>query len=146
MADQINSTFKTETQSLSVMETKVQNYIGILINYNRKDCVTFTMYEYLEDILKEENERSDMNGLAVTPVSDDIFTIDEASPKLSDKKSDYFHCVTASFLFAAKRAKPDIQVAVTYLCNRVKGSTESDYHKLTRLMKYVRATIQWIYL
>ena len=37
------------------------------------------MYSYLEDILKEANEQGDMDGLAVTPASDDLFTINEAS-------------------------------------------------------------------
>ena len=99
------------------------------------------MYNYLENILKEANVQGDMNGLVVTPASDDLFTIDEASPKLNDKKSNYFHRGTARFLFAAKRARPDIQVAVAYLCTRVKGPIKLDYHKLTRLMKYVRATV-----
>ena len=50
VADLINNTFKTKNQSLSVTEGKVQDYLGISINHNRKDCVTFTMYDYLEDI------------------------------------------------------------------------------------------------
>ena len=103
--------------------------------------MTFTMYDYLEDILKEADERGDMNGTAVTPASDDLFTVDESSPKLNDEMSDYFHRVTARFLFAAKRARPDIQVAVAYLCTRVKYPIESDYHKLTRLVKYICMSI-----
>ena len=99
------------------------------------------MYDYLEDILKEADERGDMKGTSVTPASDNLFTIDESSPPLNDELSDYFHRVTARFLFAAKRARPDIQVAVAYLCTRVKCPTESDYNKLRRLMKYIRMTI-----
>ena len=75
------------------------------------------------------------------PASDDLFTVNESSPKLSDEMFDYFHRVTARFLFAAKRARSDIQVAVAYLCTRVKCSTVSDYHKLTRLVKYICMSI-----
>lgn len=53
LADQINNTFKNKNQSLSVTEEKIHDYLGISIDYNRKDCVTFTMYDYLEDILKD---------------------------------------------------------------------------------------------
>ena len=35
-------------------------------------------------------------------------------------------------LFAAKRAKPDLQVAIAYLCTRVKSPSQPDYCKLTR--------------
>ena len=34
MANQINCTFKTKSQSLSVMEGKLHNYLKILIDYN----------------------------------------------------------------------------------------------------------------
>ena len=93
-------------------EGKVRGYIGISINYNRKDCVTFTMYDYLKDILRKADKQGDMNRTTVTPASDNLFTIDETVPKISDEKSDYFHQVTARFLFAAKRARSDIQVAI----------------------------------
>ena len=82
-----------------------------------------------------------MNGTAVTPESDHLFTIDKLSSTLNDNRSDCFNWVNARFLFAAKRARPDIQVAVAYLCTRIKEPMESDYLKLTRLMKYVRVTI-----
>lgn len=45
--------------------------------------------------------------------------------------------MTARLLFASKRANPEIQVAVAYLCTSVKEPNELDYHKLTRLMKYL---------
>ena len=102
----INDTFKTKNQSLSVTEGKVYDYVGIRINYSKKDCVTFTMYDYLEDILKETNERGDMNGTAATPVLDNLFIIDESSPKLDNEKSEYFHHVTARFLLLRK--DPDL--------------------------------------
>ena len=49
--------------------------------------------------------------------------------------------MTARLLFAAKRVSPGIQVAVAYLCTRVRESTMDDYVNLTRVMKYLRATI-----
>ena len=82
-----------------------------------------------------------MNGTVVTLASDNLFTIDKTSPRLNDEKSDYFHRVTAIFLFAIKRTRLDIQVAVIYLCTRVKEPTELDYLKLTRLMKYICVTV-----
>ena len=75
LAKQIDDTFKTKNQSLSVTEGKVHDYLGILMDYNHKDCVTFTMYDYLEDIFKEADERGDMKGLAVTPASDNLLII-----------------------------------------------------------------------
>ena len=49
--------------------------------------------------------------------------------------------MTARLLFAAKQARPDIQVAVAYLCTRVQEPTEDDYLKLARVIRYLRTTV-----
>ena len=49
--------------------------------------------------------------------------------------------MTARLLYAAKRAWPNIQVAVAYLCTRVREPTEDDYTKLMRVINYLRATV-----
>jgi hypothetical protein len=97
------------------------------------------MYDYLEDII--ESMPDDMNGTSPTPASDNLFDVDEESPALNEKESDFFHRTTARLLFAAKRARPDLQVAVAYLCTRVKSPSQSDYRKLTRVIKYMRLTV-----
>jgi hypothetical protein len=67
--------------------------------------------------------------------------VDKDSTALNGKDSDFSHRTTARLLFAAKRARPDLQVAVAYLCKRVKSPNQSDYRKLTRVIKYLRLTI-----
>ena len=49
--------------------------------------------------------------------------------------------MTARLLFAAKQARPDIQVAVAYLCTRVREPTEDDYLKLARVICYPCTTV-----
>jgi hypothetical protein len=83
----------------------------------------------------------DMKGTARTPARSEIFEVDTESPPLDQKGVDFFHRTTARLLFAAKRARPDIQVAIAYLCTRVKSPTDSDYIKLTRVIQYLRGTI-----
>ena len=61
--------------------------------------------------------------------------------RLDDPTSDLFHRIVAMFLYVAKRARPDIQVAVAFLCKRVKCPVTGDWKKLGRLVRYVRATI-----
>ena len=48
------------------------DYLGISIDFTRKDCETFTVYNYLEDILKEADKRGDMNGTAITSTSNNV--------------------------------------------------------------------------
>ena len=67
--------------------------------------------------------------------------VDEDSPRLPVKDADLFHCHVARLLFASKRARPDIQVCVAFLCTRVKALTEQDYKKLGRVISYLKETV-----
>jgi hypothetical protein len=51
-----------------------------------------------------------------------------------------FHHNTAKLLFLCKRARPDVQTAVVFLCTRVQAPDVDDYKKLHRVMSYLRAT------
>ena len=82
-----------------------------------------------------------MKGEAKTPAADKLFNVEEESEDLNAEDAEYFHRLVARFLFVAKRTRPDIQVAVGYLCTRVKNPNKSDYEKLTRLVRYIRHTI-----
>jgi hypothetical protein len=135
----LNMKFGTKKKALTASTGLIHEYLGITINFDERHKVKFTMFDYLEDILSEMP--SDMEGIARTPAQDNLFTIDEQSPLLSDKDADFYHRTTARLLFAAKRARPDLQVAVAYMCTRVKAPTVSDYHKLGRTIKYLRGTI-----
>jgi hypothetical protein len=82
-----------------------------------------------------------MDGENSTPAASFLFDVDEDCEKLDAETSEMFHHNTAKLLFLCKRARPDIQTAVAFLCTRVKGPDTDDYKKLTRVMKYLRGTI-----
>ena len=64
--------------------------------------------------------------------------VDENSPRLPIKDTDLFHRHVARLLFTSKRARPDIQVCVAFLCTRVKAPTEQDYKKLGKVISYLK--------
>jgi hypothetical protein len=137
--DDLNKKFGTSKKPLAATTGDIHDYLGITIDYSEKGKVKFTMYDYLEDVVSDMPD--DMRGTSPTPASDNLFDVDEESTLLTEKEADFFHRTTARLLFAAKRARPDLQVAVAYLCTRVKCPNQSDYRKLTRVIKYLRLTI-----
>jgi hypothetical protein len=102
--------FGTKKEALTASTGLIHDYLGITINFDEPHKVKFTMIDYLEDILSEMP--SDMEGIAITPAQDDLFTVDESSPLLNVKDADFYHRTTARLLFAAKRARPNLQVAL----------------------------------
>ena len=51
------------------------------------------------------------------------------------------HHFVAQLIYISKRARPDIQIAVSFLCTRVRGSDTDDQKKPARVMKYIQGTI-----
>ena len=125
---------------MSVKHGPVVKYLGMLIDISEDGRVVFLMIDYLEDVLSECT-KYDMTGTAVWPAYKDSFEIDKNAPKLSSMDGDFFHRFVTKLLFAAKCAWPDIQLAVSFLCTRVKYADVDDMRKLKRCVKYIQETI-----
>lgn len=87
-----------------------------------------------------------MNGAAVMPESDNLFEVDSEATSLNDIDVDNFHRMMTQLLSASKRAQPDIQKAVIFLCTMAKAPNIDDYKKLKNLIKYLRGTIHLSFL
>jgi hypothetical protein len=136
--DELNAEFGN-IKKLSASYGEVHEYLGMTIDYSEDGKVKFTMYNYLEDILAEAPD--DMNGKAANPASDHLFKVNEECDKLNPETNDFFHRTVARLLFASKRARPDLQTAMAFLCTRVTSSDNDDYKKLKKVIQYIRDTI-----
>ena len=47
----------------------------------------------------------------------------------------------AQLLYLSKRARPDIQLSVSFLCTKVRGPDTDEYKKLVRVIKYIQGPI-----
>ena len=70
-----------------------------------------------------------------------LLNVDTTSTKLNICDQDYFHCMVASLLFVAKRAQPNIQVAIAFLYTWISQPTQQDYIKLATVIKYIQETM-----
>ena len=137
---ELNAVFGKE-KKLEETKGDVHEYLGLTIDYSMPGNVVFSMFDYLEDIIVEAPLDLKVGPKHKTPASGKLFHVDKTSPLLNTEKAELFHRLVARLLFASKRARPDIQVAVAFLCTRVKNPTEEDYKKLGRLIRYVGETI-----
>ena len=108
-------------------------------NWSTEVKVVVIMYDYLEDILLEAH--ADLDGKDVTPTISELFSMNLTQSKLDTITADLFYPTVACFLYVAKRARPNLQVAVAFLCKKVKCPNVGDWKKLGRLVQYLRATI-----
>ena len=114
-------------------------FVGMNISFIGDNKVKLTMKSYLEEAIQTFGE--DVSVGAATPANRNLFIVNEALPSLETRKAEIFHHVVAKLLYVAKRARIDLQLAIAFLCTRVTKSTQEDWEKLRRLLKYVHKTI-----
>ena len=115
-------------------------YLGMKIDFTKKGKGKFSMIHYINAML--EKVPDDMKGKAAIAAGKHIFVVNEDDPKkLSEEDAVMFHHNTAKLLFLAKRARPERQINVAFLCTRVNGPVTDDSKKLARVMKYLHETL-----
>jgi hypothetical protein len=123
---------------LSVKRGRIFSYIGMTFDFESfKGKVKVSMNGYTDDVL---NEYEYIAGVSNTPAGNNLFLIDERAVSLSVKEKEIFHSLTAKLLYLAKRVRPDILVAISFLAKRVLSPTEQDKRKLERVVQYLRGT------
>ena len=126
--------------NLSIQRGNSFDFLGMTIKVDRdKKRVHISMEDHIDGAIEMFGEelRSEINS----PAYRDLFiTYDEKSNELDQEKSEIFHRVVAKLLFIAKRARPDIETAMSYLTTRVSKSNERDWYELKRLMSFLKNT------
>ena len=122
---------------VTIQRGNVLNYLGMVFDFSIKGKVKVNMGGFIEEMLIDVGNRFD--GECETPARKDLFIVG-TSKEVDVKEREFFHSFTAKLLYLAKRVRPDILVAVSYLTKRVKCPNEEDMVKLGRVIKYIRHT------
>ncbi len=111
------------------------SYLGMLISLRPRE-VEIDMEFYVRKVLEGYNNLP----LAITPATKKMFEEGVKRVALAEAERKGFHTTVARLLYLSKCARPDILMAVGFLCTRVKEPTEEDQQKLQRLLGYLQAT------
>jgi hypothetical protein len=102
----------------------VHEYLGMTFDFSNKGKLIVSIADYMKKLVDEFP--IPITKTASLPADEDLFA-EGKGPLLDAKRAKIFHAWVAKALFACKRARPDIHVAVTLLCTRVKSPNESDW-------------------
>jgi hypothetical protein len=97
-----------------------------------------TMKQMTDDIVASSDVNTD--GRGHTPAKDDLFEVNDASPRCSTSEEGWFRTYVAKLLYLAKRARPDVLLPVSWLTTRATRCTSEDVCKLRKVIGYVAAT------
>jgi hypothetical protein len=108
------------------------SYLGMDVAI-KNSGTTIDMRFYVDQLLEgEEVEVFD------SPGTKNMLIVETNSKALQEEVRKSFHSKTVKLLYLAKRARPDILTAVTFLCTRVQAATEEDRSKLHRVLGYLK--------
>jgi hypothetical protein len=122
---------------LTIHEGPKLDYLGMHLSWSTRGKCAVTMPGYIDEVL---DFASRITGESKTPAGNNLFEIDEASPLLEKGDVEYYHSLTFKLLYLAKRARPDIRLAVSILGCRVQAPTQLDNKKLSRVVQYLRTS------
>lgn len=107
---------------LKVHTGDVREYLRMTLDFQTTGKVKIKMEKYVEEML--EGAPEGFEGAAETPAAQHLFDINPSAEPLDS----VFHHLVANSLFLCKRARPDLQLTVGFLCGRVKRP-DVDYWK-----------------
>jgi hypothetical protein len=146
MADWLKSTyerlFEDGSGEMKICRGKIHEYLGMTLDFTVPGEVKITMIPYVKEIVHQFTEYDNSESTAATPAAEHLFKVNDETTPLSERQATVFHNFVAKCLFLTKRARPDIATAVAFLTTRVKASDEDDWKKLTRMIRYLRGSLE----
>ena len=126
----------------TIVRGKKHRYLGMLLDFSYKGKVKVRMDEYTHKMNDEFPIKFGDDVTQETPAGNDLLDAGRGA-LLDDERREIFHSFVAKGLFLSKRARLDIHPTVSVLATRVRKPNESDWKKLTRMMRYLHATKKW---
>jgi len=131
---------------ITVHEGDEYDYLGMIMTHNRENkSVRINMEKYIEGVIDVflMDEPDEPVKIVATSVTNNLFKVrNNGGIKLSKAHAGTFHATVAKLLFVAKRARPDILLAVSFLTTRVKEPDSDDWKKWIRVLGYLKGTME----
>lgn len=152
--DSFTASFQKHHPDITQKLGPVFDYLGMKVDMSVPGQCSISMQGYINKLVEnwrvahEEatiSNKGEISGRAIrktsSPGDDNLFTVGE-SAQLSTKSKADFHSLTATILFLAKRARPDVLVETSYLTTRIQNSTVLDWYKLRRVISFLHLTAE----
>ena len=128
---------------ITVSRGEEHTFLGMNMKIRKDKKIEIEMKDQLRETIDMFNnfEGNKIEEIVSSPAQKHLRECGDKCPKLNGRKSELFHSIVAKLLWIMKRARPDLEVAVSYLCTRVSKSDEDDWEKLRRVLAFVQCTI-----
>ena len=129
----------TKEGKVKVIKGKIHDYLGMKLNFETTNKVTVDMKDYITNLCKEYPY--EVNGNVNYPWSTNLFSSDEDIYMLEKEQREIFHTFVMKCMFLTKRSRPDIMTGISYLSTKVKDPSDKDLKKLSKILSYLKNTV-----
>ena len=128
---------------LTITRGNKHRFLGMNITINKGKSIEIEMKDQLQETIDMfvQSEGGKVTEEVTSPARARLRDVNPEGISLSKDKMDAFHSIVAKLLWIMKRARPDLETAVSFLCTRVTKSDEDDWLKLRRVIAYVQCTL-----
>ena len=118
------------------------DYLGMELSFRDDGKLNIGTVDFLKTMVKEFEEDTgvELNRSYVTPAASWLFKVKEAK-ELCPKFTSFFRKYVMKTLWVSKCSRPDLKTTMDFLTTRVQVPTKDDWHKLTRLMSFIKDTV-----
>jgi hypothetical protein len=127
-----------ELGHLTTTRGPIHEYLAMKLDYSTPGVLKVDMTEYIDTMLA--NFPYKLQGEVNVPWTEKIFKVDKTSKKLDDKRREKFHSFVMKAMFLCKRARSDVQPAISFLASRVQEPNEGDWTKPIRVLVFLKMT------
>ena len=108
-------------------------FLGMTFDFSTKEQLRVSMD--MPSVVHTMDKTSD------SPASLNLFQVEKQQPLLEKNHAEVFHSIVAKLLYVTNRVRPDIMLAINFLCSRIGNVTMEDEMKLKRVLRYLQATL-----
>ena len=99
---------------MKVNDSSSFDYLGMNITVNKKESkLMIEMKNQIKEAIEAFGEH--FTETVTSPTAKHLFQVDDNCPLLDEKQAEVFHSVTAKLLYLEKRARPDMETAISFL-------------------------------
>ena len=112
-----------DTGHITTVRGKKHDYLTMNLDYSDKGKLKIDMMYYIDNMIEEF--LYEVNEQKAAPWNDKLFKVNKSVKKIDERKRAIVHAFVMKMMFLCKRARLDVEHAISYLSTRKNNPNES---------------------
>ena len=139
VVEDVISKIESKFGKMKITRGNTHVFLGMTIHFPGDGTVHVDTIAHIREAIEDFGEPIDRS--AATPALRSLFDVSGPAEELTPVQQQKFKSIVPKLIWITKRGRPDIELAVSFLCTPVSKCNGSDWKKLRRVLCYLYGTI-----